>query len=402
MMNHFLSDTIKRIKPSASLEAAQKARDLKAAGRNIFSLAAGQPDFPTPGHIKEAAYAAIASDKTGYPPVNGIPELRRHICEKFINDNGLSYTPDQVIVGNGAKQVIFNALACTINPEDEVLIPAPYWVSYPEMVRINRGVPKIVPTRKEDGFKLRGEHLRQAITKKTKWLILNNPNNPSGAVLNKADLQALAEVLEDHPRVGIISDDIYECLRYEDEPFYTIAQASANIKERTLVVNGFSKAYCMTGWRLGYGAGPIELINAMRIFQGQSTGGIMQPAQWAGLAALQGPKDFMAEHLSIYKKRRDAIVKRINEIEGLECRLPQGAFYVYVDCSQLINLDGRKGGRRIETDAQLANYLVNQAGVVTVPGEAFGVSPFLRMSYATSMDVITRACDAIDKALAKL
>jgi len=400
-MASIVTNLVKQTRPPASLEAAQKARDMKAAGCDMLSLATGQPDFPTPDHIKEAAYAAIKSNKTRYPPVQGIPELRQAICSKFREDNHLLYDPEQVIVSAGAKQVIFNALASSLDPGDEVLIPAPFWVSYPEMVRLNGGIPKIISTSKGNSFKLSKENLSKAITSKTKWLILNNPNNPTGTLLNAKDLQSLAQVLTDFPHVYIISDDIYEYIRYQDEPFYTIAEVSEDIKNRTLTVNGFSKSYCMTGWRIGYGAGPIELVNAMRIYQSQSTGGVMLPSQWAGLAAIKGQRDFMEHQLEAYLDRRDMTVRLINKIKGLECTCPQGAFYVYVGCKQLIGMH-QPDGQAIKNDKQLTNYLVNQARVVTVPGEAFGFSPFFRISYATSLDIIEKACEALNQAISML
>lgn len=392
---------LRESQPSASLEAAQKARDLAAQGRRILSLATGEPDFPTPDHVKEAAYRAIAENKTTYPPVNGLPSLRQAIADKLKRENGLTYDPADIVVCNGVKQVIFNAMACSLEPGDEVLIPAPYWVSYTDIARLNGGVPRILETSWESGFKPTPEALEAAITPRTRWLLLNNPNNPTGAVLDERDLRALAAVLERHPQVYVLSDDIYEHIRYDGRPYFTLAQVGGDLKQRVLTVNGLSKSYNMTGWRVGYAAGPSDLIAAMRKFQGQTTGGVMQPAQWASVVALEGSRDFMEANVATFRERRDKAVAWINAIPGLECRAPEGAFYLFVRCGALL---GRvtPAGRVISSDADLVAYLVDEAGVVTVPGAAFGASPYFRLSYACSTEHLHQACEAMAVAVGKL
>lgn len=396
-----VNQRLRQTKPSASLEAAQKARDLAAQGRRILSLATGEPDFPTPDHVKEAAYRAIAENKTTYPPVNGLPALRAAIAAKLRRENSVDYDPADIVVCNGVKQVIFNAMACSLEPGDEVVIPAPYWVSYTEIVRLNGGVPRILETSWETGFKPTPEALEAAITPRTRWLMLNNPNNPTGAVLDEGDLRALAAVLERHPHVHVLSDDIYEHIRYDQRPYFTLAQVGGDLRKRILTVNGLSKSYNMTGWRVGYAAGPRDLVAAMRTLQGQTTGGVMQPAQWAGIAALEGSRAFMDANVATFRERRDKAVAWINAIPGLECRAPEGAFYLFVRCAGLIDRV-TPSGQVIASDADLAAYLVDEAGVVTVPGAAFGASPYFRLSYACSTEHLQDACEAMAIALGKL
>ena len=395
------NNKLRETKPSASLEAAQLARDLRARGRHVISLATGEPDFPTPDHIKQACVEALAENHTGYPPVPGIPQLREAICEKFRVDNNLSYMPNEVIVANGVKQIIFNALAASLEPEQEVLIPVPGWVSYSEMVRLNGGVPVELPTRWEDNFRLRPEDLEAAITGKTRWLLLNNPSNPTGTVMSEQDIRALADVLERHPHVMVLSDDIYEHIRYGDTPYFTIAQVSEAMKARTLTANGVSKSWCMTGWRIGFAAGPVPLIEAMRVYQGQTTGGVMHPGQYAAVAALNGPRDFMDSNLAEFQRRRDLGVKLINETDGLECHVPDGAFYLFVKCSDLIG-STTPAGAVISSDADLTRFFVEEAEVVCVPGAAFGMSPFFRISFACEAAVLEEALLKIRAAIGKL
>lgn len=392
---------LRATRPSASLEAAQLARDLRARGRNVISLATGEPDFPTPDHICRALSDAVAAGHSGYPPVQGVPALREAICGKFRADNGLDYDPAEVIVANGVKQILFNAMAVSLEPGQDVLIPTPAWVSYSEMVRLNGGVPVEIPCRWEDRFRLLPEALEAAITERTCWLILNNPCNPTGAVMSEAEIRAIAEVLERHPHVFVLSDDIYEHIRYDTAPYFTIAQVSAAMKARTLTANGVSKAWCMTGWRVGFAAGPKPLIDAMRTYQGQTTGGVMHPAQYGALAALEGPRDFMDANLAAFRARRDLGVALINGTEGLSCHVPEGAFYLFVNCAELI---GRRtpGGEVIATDADLTRYFVEAAEVVCVPGAAFGMSPFFRVSFACDAAVLEEACLKLRGAVEKL
>ncbi|MCE8440118.1 pyridoxal phosphate-dependent aminotransferase [Rhodovulum sulfidophilum] len=396
-----VSRRMRDTKPSASLEAAQLARDLRGQGRRVISLATGEPDFPTPDHIKAACVTALAENRTGYPPVQGIPALREAICQKFHLDNDLDYRASEVIVANGVKQIIFNALAASLEPGQEVLIPAPGWVSYSEMARLNGGVPVWLETRWDDNFRLRPEALEAAITENTRWLILNNPCNPTGTILTEAEIRALAEVLERHPQVMVLSDDIYEHLRYGSAPYFTIAQTSEAMKARTLTANGVSKAWCMTGWRVGFAAGPQALIDAMRTYQGQTTGGVMHPAQFGALAALTGSRCFMGPNLEAFRARRALGVQLINETEGLSCHAPDGAFYLFVNCAPLIGATRPDGGT-IASDADLTRYFVEEAEVVCVPGAAFGLSPFFRISFACGIEVLEEACLKLRAAVARL
>lgn len=390
----FISDTLARVKPSPTIAMTNKAMELKAAGHDIIGLSAGEPDFDTPDHIKDAACRAIAAGRTKYTAVDGIPELKSAICEKFRRDNGLHYDTSQVTVGTGGKQVLYNALMATLNPGDEVIIPAPYWVSYPDMVTLAGGVPVIVPCTMEHGFRLTAEALEAAITPRTKWLIFNSPSNPTGAAYGREDLRALTDVLLRHPHVWVLSDDMYEHLMFDGFEFVTPAQVEPALHDRTLTCNGVSKAYAMTGWRIGYGAGPVSLIHAMRTIQSQSTSNPCSISQYAALAALEGPQDFLAEFRRVFQRRRDLVVGRLNETPGITCPTPQGAFYVYPDISACI---GRRSarGRLIDSDEAFATALLEETGVAVVFGAAFGLSPNFRISYATSDQVLEEACRRI-------
>jgi aspartate aminotransferase len=390
------SAALRRIKPSATLAADAKARELKAAGRDVISLAAGEPDFDTPDNIKDAAIKAIRDGKTKYTNVDGIPELKEAICAKFARENGLAYKPAQVNVSPGGKPVIFNAMIASLNPGDEVIVPAPYWVSYPDMVLLAGGEPVAVATRAEDGFKMRPEALEAAITPRTRWLILNSPSNPSGAAYTKAELRALADVLLRHPQVWILTDDMYEHLIFGDFDYWTIAQVEPGLYERTLTMNGVSKAYAMTGWRIGYAAGPEPLIAAMRKVMSQSTSNPASISQWAAVEALNGPQDFIKPNAKLFEQRRDLVVSMLNQASGLRCPTPEGAFYVYPSCEQLI---GRKApsGKTIASDADFATELLEAEGVAVVHGAAFGLSPFFRISYATANSVLEDACQRIQR-----
>jgi aspartate aminotransferase len=394
-----VAERLSRIKASPSSMISSKAMELARAGHDIIALSAGEPDFDTPDHVKAAAKRAIDAGKTKYPPVAGIPELREAICEKLSRENGLRYGPEQVVVCTGGKQVIFNALVATLDPDDEVIIPAPYWVSYPDMTLLAGGTPVEVATDPANEFRMTPDQLESAITPKTKWLIINNPCNPSGAVYSADDLGGLAEVLKRHPHVWVLTDDIYEHVIYGDAKFATMAQVAPELYQRTLTMNGFSKAYCMTGWRLGYGAAPRELINAMTKIQSQSTSGTSSISQWAGIAALQGDQSFIGENNAIFESRRDLALSLINQARGLSCRAPKGAFYLYVDCGALIG-GQTPGGGLIESDADLVNYFLDSEGVAVVHGEAFGLSPFFRISYALDTRQLEQACMRIQRACA--
>lgn len=392
----FLADHLARVKPSPTIGVQQKARELKAAGRDVIGLGAGEPDFDTPDNIKEAAIAAIKRGETKYAPVAGINELRSAIADKYRRENNLAYTPDQIIVGTGGKQILYNAFAATLNPGDEVLIPAPYWVSYPDMVLLNGGTPTFVDATIEHGFKLTAEALEGAITERTKWLILNSPSNPSGAVYSASDLKALAEVLLRHPQVWVLTDDMYEHLTYSDEPFATIAEVEPALYERTLTMNGVSKAYAMTGWRIGYAGGPQPLIKAMTMIQSQQTSGACTPAQWAAVEALNGPQDFIPACRKVFQDRRDLVVSMLNQAQGLVCPMPDGAFYVYPSCVGAI---GRTAptGHPIADDEGFVTELLEAEGVAVVHGSAFGLGPNFRISYATSTEELEEACARIQR-----
>jgi aspartate aminotransferase len=390
----FLSDALSRVKPSATIVVTQKARDLKRAGRDVLSLGVGEPDFDTPDNIKQAAIEAIRRGETKYPPVSGIPELREAITRKFKRENGLDYTPAQTIVGTGGKQVLFNAFLATLNPGDEVVIPAPYWVSYPEMVSLAGGTPVLVETRIENGFKLKPEDLERAITPRTKWFLFNSPSNPSGAAYTRDELKGLTDVLMRHDHVWVLTDDMYEHLVYGDFEFTTPAQVEPGLYDRTLTMNGVSKAYAMTGWRIGYAGGPEKLIKAMDMLQGQQTSGATTIAQWAAVEALDGPQDFIADMRKVFQQRRDLVVAQLNQTPHLECPTAEGAFYLYPSCASAIGLKS-PSGKRIETDEDFVSELLESEGVAVVHGSAFGLGPNFRISYATSTEALEDACGRI-------
>jgi len=392
---------LSRVKPSATIAVSQKARELKAQGRDVIGLGAGEPDFDTPDNIKQAAMDAIKRGETKYTDVPGILPLREAIAAKFKRENGLDYDASQVIATTGGKQVLYNAFAATLDPGDEVIIPAPYWVSYPDMVLLNGGEPVFVEASIENNFKITGEQLEAAITPKTKWFLFNSPSNPSGAAYNHAELKALTDVLLKHPHVWVLTDDMYEHLCYGDFEFVTPVQVEPELYDRTLTMNGLSKAYAMTGWRLGYCAGPPELIKAMNLVQGQSTSGTSSITQWAAVEALNGPQDFMPERRKIFEGRRDLVVSMLNQATGIDCPKPEGAFYVYPSCAKLI---GKKTetGKVIETDEDFVTELLDAEGVAVVHGSAFGLGPNFRISYATSTEALTEACERIQKFCASL
>jgi aspartate aminotransferase len=397
----FLADALQRVKPSATIAMAQKARDLNAQGRKVISLSAGEPDFDTPDNIKMAAIKAIAEGKTKYTAVSGITELRQAIVAKFKRENGLDYKWQQAIVCTGGKQVLFNAFLATLNPGDEVLIPAPYWVSYPEMVALCGGTPTFVSAGPETNYKLTAEALDKAITPKTKWFVFNSPSNPTGAAYTRDELKALTDVLVRHPHVWILTDDMYEHLVYGDFTFTTPAQVEPRLYERTLTMNGVSKAYAMTGWRIGYAAGPEPLIKAMDLVQGQQTSGANSIAQWAAVEALNGTQHYIPERRKAFEQRRDLVVSMLNQASGLSCPTPEGAFYVYPSLEGVI---GKKApsGKIIATDEDFAMELVESEGVAVVHGTAFGLGPAFRLSYAESTETLTIACEKIQKFCAEL
>ncbi len=390
----FLSETLSRVKPSPTIAVTTKAAELRAAGKDVIGLGAGEPDFDTPQNIKDAAVAAIAAGKTKYTPVDGIPELKQAICAKLRRDNGLDYTPAQVSVGTGGKQILYNALMATLNEGDEVVIPAPYWVSYPDMVLLAGGIPVIAPATLENNFKLTPEQLEAAITPNTKWLIFNSPSNPTGAGYGRDELKALTDVILRHPHVWVMTDDMYEHLAYDDFTFCTPAEVEPALYERTLTCNGVSKAYAMTGWRIGYAAGPVELIAAMRKIQSQSTSNPCSVSQWAAVEALNGPQDFLPVHNEIFKRRRDLVVSMLSQIDGITCPVPDGAFYVYPSIAGLLGKTSQ-GGVLIDSDEAFATALLEETGVAVVFGAAFGLSPNFRVSYATSDEALEEACTRI-------
>lgn len=397
----FLSDTLARVKPSPTIAVSNKAAELKAAGEDVIGLGAGEPDFDTPQNIKDAAIAAIGAGKTKYTAVDGIPELKQAICAKFKRDNGLEYTPEQVSVSSGGKQVLYNALMATLNPGDEVVIPAPYWVSYPDMVLLAGGAPVIAEAQLQTGYKLTPEQLEAAITPKTKWFIFNSPSNPTGAGYSRDELKALTDVLMRHPQVWVMTDDMYEHLAYDGFEFCTPAQVEPGLYDRTLTVNGVSKAHAMTGWRIGYAAGPKELIGAMRKIQSQSTSNPSSISQWAAVEALNGPQDYIASNNEVFRRRRDLVVSMLNEIEGMTCPVPEGAFYVYPSIAGLIGKTSA-GGAKIVDDEAFATALLEETGVAVVFGAAFGLSPNFRISYATSDADLKDACTRIQRFCAGL
>jgi aspartate aminotransferase len=393
----FLADRISRVKPSATMAVTDKARALKAAGRDVIGLGAGEPDFDTPENIKEAAIKAIRDGKASkYTAVEGIPELRAAIARKFKRENQLDYKPSQIIVGTGGKQVLFNAFLATLNAGDEVIIPAPYWVSYPDMVLIAGGEPVAVQTRMVDGFKMKPEALERAITPKTKWFLFNSPSNPTGAAYTRTELKALTDVLLRHPHVWVMSDDMYEHLVYDDFEFLSPAQLEPRLYERTLTINGVSKTYCMTGWRIGYGGGPESLIKAMAMLQSQSTSNATAVAQWAAVEALDGPQDFIPRHNKIFKERRDLCVSMLNQANGIRCPKPEGAFYVYPSCEGTMGKTAPTG-KKLKTDEDFVTELLEAEGVAVVQGTPFGVGPAFRISYATATTALEQACARIQR-----
>jgi aspartate aminotransferase len=397
----FLSDTLARVKPSPTIAVSNLAAELKAQGKDVIGLGAGEPDFDTPDNIKKAAMAAIDGGKTKYTAVDGIPELKAAICAKFKRDNGLDYTPAQVSVGTGGKQILYNALMATLNPGDEVVIPAPYWVSYPDMVLLAGGTPVIAEAQAQTAYKLTPEQLEAAITPKTKWFIFNSPSNPTGAGYTAEELKGLTDVLMRHPHVWVMTDDMYEHLVYDGFEFATPAQVEPGLYDRTLTCNGVSKAYAMTGWRIGYAAGPKELIGAMRKIQSQSTSNPCSISQWAAVEALNGPQDYIATNNETFKRRRDLVVEMLNAIDGIDCPVPEGAFYVYPSIAGLIGKT-TPGGVTIDTDETFATALLEDKGVAVVFGGAFGLSPCFRVSYATSDENLKKACTRIAEFCAEL
>jgi len=397
----FLAQRLGRIKPSPTNMLTGRVAELKAEGRDIIGLGAGEPDFDTPDNIKQAAVEAIARGETRYTPIAGTMALRKAISAKFERENGLDYTPDQITVACGGKQVIYNALVATLDEGDEVIIPTPYWVSYPDMVMLAGGEPVFVEAAEDNGFKITGEQLEAAITPKTKWLLFNSPSNPTGGGYSRDDLRDLTDVLVRHDHVWTLSDDIYEHVIYDDFRFHSIAEVEPRLLDRTLTLNGVSKAYCMTGWRLGYGAGPIELIEAMNVVQSQSSTHTSSISQAAAIEALDGPQDFIAEHNRVFKERRDLVVSMLNQATGIACRTPEGAFYVYPSCAGVIGKT-TPDGQAIATDADFATHLLDAEGVAVVPGVAFGLSPFFRISYATATAALEEACRRIQRACAGL
>jgi aspartate aminotransferase len=392
----FIADSLNRIQPSATIAVSTKARQLKAAGRDIISLSAGEPDFDTPENVKAAAIRAMAAGYTKYTDVDGIPELKAAIARKFARENGIAYKPSQISVGTGGKQVIYNALLATLNPGDEVVIPAPCWVSYADIVMLADARPVFAETRLEDGYKLKPAGLEAAITPKTKWLIFNSPSNPTGAAYTKDEMKALTDVLLRHEHVWVLSDDIYEHLLYDGLTFSTPAAVEPRLFDRTLTMNGLSKAYCMTGWRLGYAGGPEELINAMRKLQSQSTSNPCSITQWAAVEALDGPQDFIAKNNAKFVERRDLVVSMLNQASGLKCPKPDGAFYVYPSCAGAIGKTS-PSGKTIATDEDFATALLEEEGVAVVHGAAFASSPAFRVSYATSRELLEDACRRIQR-----
>ena len=384
-----ISDSLKRIKPSPTIAVTQKARELRAAGKDVIGLGAGEPDFDTPDNVKNAAIKAIKSGDTKYTAVDGTPALKKAIIAKFKRENKLSYSTDQITVGTGGKQVLYNAFMATLNKGDEVIIPAPFWVSYPDMVLLAGGKPKIIKCTEQEGFKLNASKLKKAITKKTKWIILNSPSNPTGAGYTKKEIQDLAKILIKNKKVHILSDDIYEHIKYDNFNFYTIAQNS-KLKDRTLTMNGVSKSYAMTGWRIGYAAGPKEIIKAIGKIQSQSTSNPSSISQAAAVEALNGNQGFIKKRSKAFKERRDFVVKSLNKIKGINCLTPNGAFYVFPSCKGLLNKK-----TKLKTDTEFVQKLLEKSNVAVVQGSAFGLDGYFRISYATSMQNLKKAMDRI-------
>ena len=396
-----IAHALERVKPSPTMAITAKAREMKAAGFDVIGLGAGEPDFDTPDNVKQAAIEAIKRGETKYTAVDGIPELKRAIVSKFQRENGLTYKPSEITVGSGGKQVLYNALLATLNPGEEVIIPSPYWVSYPDIVLLAGANPVIVETREEDGFKLTAKALAAAITPKTKWFIFNSPSNPTGAAYTRDEIKVLTDVLVKHPQVWVLSDDIYEHLVYDDFKFTTPAQVEPKLKDRTLTMNGVSKAYSMTGWRIGYGGGPEPLIKAISTLQSQSTSNPCSISQWASVEALEGPQDFLKQWVASFQDRRDLVVSMLNQAKGLKCPTPEGAFYVYPACAGTIGKRTPKG-TTIANDEVFATSLLEEEGVAVVHGAAFGLSPFFRISYATGVEALEEACRRIQRFCANL
>ncbi len=396
-----IAHALERVKPSPTMAITAKARALKAAGEDVIGLGAGEPDFDTPDNVKQAAIAAIQRGDTKYTAVDGIPQLKQAVAAKFKRDNELDYDVSEITVGSGGKQVLYNALVATLNPGDEVIIPAPYWVSYPDMVALTGAEPVIVETRLEDSFKLTPEALEAAITPRTRWIVFNSPSNPTGAAYTRAEVKALTDVLLRHENVWVLSDDIYEHLVYDGFEFFTPAQVEPRLKDRTLTVNGVSKAYSMTGWRIGFAGGPKQLIKAMGTLQSQSTSNPCSISQWAAVEALNGPQDFLKDWVRSFHERRDLVVSMLNQASGLNCPTPEGAFYVYPSCAGVIGKT-TAGGAQLVDDEAFAVNLLQEEGVAVVHGAAFGLSPFFRISYATGKDDLEEACRRIQRFCANL
>jgi aspartate aminotransferase len=391
-----IAHALERIKPSPTMAITSKAREMKAAGFDVIGLGAGEPDFDTPDNVKQAAIAAIERGETKYTAVDGIPELKRAIASKFERENDLTYKPAEITVGSGGKQVLYNALLATLNPGDEVIVPSPYWVSYPDIVLLAGATPVVVETKLEDGFKLSPKALAASITPRTKWFIFNSPSNPTGAAYTREEIKALTDVLLKHENVWVLSDDIYEHLVYDGFAFSTPAQVEPKLKGRTLTMNGVSKAYSMTGWRIGYAGGPEPLIKAIATLQSQSTSNPCSISQWASVEALEGPQDFLKRWVASFQDRRDLVVSMLNQAKGISCPTPEGAFYVYPSCAGVIGRTSRDG-KKIETDEDFATALLQEEGVAVVHGAAFGLSPFFRISYATGIEALEEACRRIQR-----
>ena len=396
-----ISNNLKRIKPSPTIAVTTKAREMRASGKDVIGLGAGEPDFDTPDNVKEAAIEAIKNGETKYTAVDGTPDLKKAIVEKFKRENNLNYTTDQITVGTGGKQVIYNTFMATLNKGDEVIIPAPFWVSYPDIVLLAEGSPVIVECSEEQGFKISAKQLDESITPKTKWLMLNSPSNPTGAIYSKDELKELSKVLLKHPNVFILSDDIYEKIIYDGLDFSTLASVEPSLKNRCLTLNGVSKSYCMTGWRLGYCGSSKEIISAMNKIQSQSTTSTSSISMAASVEALNGTQDFIKTHNKSFLKRRDMVVEELNKIQGISCLIPHGAFYVYPNCSGIIGKVTPKGNK-INNDEDFMNYLLESEGVAGVHGAAFGLSHYFRLSYATSDEILKDACNRIQKACDRL
>jgi len=397
----FISDNLNRIKPSATMVITAKAAQLKREGKKVIGLSSGEPDFDTPEHVKEAAIIAINKGYTKYTNIEGIPELRQSIVEKFKNDNNLDYTINDIIVGTGGKQILYNALVSSLNENDEVIIPAPYWVSYPDMTLLAGGKPIIVNCSSETDFKLTANALEKVITKNSKWLILNSPSNPTGSCYSQEELDHIARVVRKHDNLHVMTDDIYEYILYDNYKFFTFAQVAPDLKDRTLTVNGVSKSYCMTGWRIGYAAGPEKLIKAMIKIQGQSTSNPSSISQYAAMAGISGSKDFLIPCLQAFDERRHYVVNKLNSIPGISCIMPKGAFYAYPNVEGLLGKK-TKDGKILDNDTNIVEWLLDAAEVAAVPGAAFGLEPYFRVSYATSLELLKEAMSRIEKAVLSL